>query len=729
MTATDAYKDYAGHSVLGANPVVLSARKRVPDPEDDPASPAKKAKKTASAKSKSKTVIEAVKEDTEEDEPDERIRKNKKADGDVFSTKRKILQTKRKDVYSFEADSDDDGPVSKKAVTASSKKSKVKKSSTKQAKDSDSDASTVSKKNRSSKTEKAPKKKTSTKSVKKKATSSEPKENGDKEGQKEKDDEKEEEEELKPPPSPKVKPKPLRKVSKPKDRTSSPLNLPSTSSTKPSTSSTKPSTSSSKPSSTKSSTKITLPTASAKKQPLTVFAEGSPSTGRTKLPLSSPSRRKEPLELDLDLTQPSRKEPTLQERLRDTISKVASSTPILSQIPRPSLRNTMSPVTNGVALVMSDDETMEPGNKSNKVQEKSSNIDELLMEVEKKSIDADSDDDVGPIMPPNRGYSRRMSATSSEHSSIARRSDVRFNNILRNKPESPKVLSTKSVQADTVADDEDRLYKKLSKLFEALCTQHGVEGTINVQGIGRIEMKLTKGRDSLGSPVGKGNDHCLSQVISLTKEKDVQTEDVEFKEHIDGKDFEGQTEITSASVEVQVSVPTSSNGIQTDYVIVSTPPLVVDLSSAASTQTETQDHVSVGREVGNARVDSAVGSQNVVKPLNNHVSSHQGGNSKSCNISTNTTAEDEELGSDFSQSIIDMLEEENRLKDENCRKEKNEDGEVISIAETPPSELKRLSAGNNTTLALDQTTMNSTRRSLVSSFDDVETILESDPED
>ena len=142
---------------------------------------------------------------------------------------------------------------------------------------------------------------------------------------------------------------------------------------------------------------------------------------------------------------------------------------------------------------------------------------------------------------------------------------------------------------------------------------------------------------------------------------------------------------------MQVSVPTSSTEIQTDEEIVATLPLVVGLSSTASTQTETLDHVTVGRKVGNTRVDSAIGSQIVVKPLNNHVSSHHGGNSKSCNISTNTTAEDRELGSDFSQSIIDMLEEENRLKDENCREEKNENGEVISIAEIPPSELKRLS--------------------------------------
>ena len=97
-----------------------------------------------------------------------------------------------------------------------------------------------------------------------------------------------------------------------------------------------------------------------------------------------------------------------------------------------------------VALVMSDDVTMEQRNKSNKVQEKSSNIDELLMEVEKKSIDADSDDDMGLIMLLNTGYSRRMSATSSEHSSIARRSDVRFNNILRNKAECSTVLGQQS---------------------------------------------------------------------------------------------------------------------------------------------------------------------------------------------------------------------------------------------------------------------------------------------
>lgn len=83
---------------------------------------------------------------------------------------------------------------------------------------------------------------------------------------------------------------------------------------------------------------------------------------------------------------------------------------------------------------------------------------------------------------------------------------------------SPRTIFIKNAAQER----EDALYKRLSNLFQALCTEHGVEGIINMEGIGHIEFKLTK-------PTNVAADDDVfhssqSQVVRASRDKEAQTD-------------------------------------------------------------------------------------------------------------------------------------------------------------------------------------------------------------
>ncbi|XP_015784981.1 uncharacterized protein LOC107362424 [Tetranychus urticae] len=96
------------------------------------------------------------------------------------------------------------------------------------------------------------------------------------------------------------------------------------------------------------------------------------------------------------------------------------------------------------------------------------------------------------------------------------------------------------------------LYSTLSNLFNCLCTQHGIQGSISIEGIGRFEINLSKPTDN-----DLKNGHQPDQShVAIMVEKLIQTDSEPIKE----KPIFKENGINTINVVMQ------ENGIQTDII-------------------------------------------------------------------------------------------------------------------------------------------------------------------
>jgi hypothetical protein len=94
---------------------------------------------------------------------------------------------------------------------------------------------------------------------------------------------------------------------------------------------------------------------------------------------------------------------------------------------------------------------------------------------------------------------------------------------------------------------ESDLFTRLSDLFNVLCSDRGVEGTINIDGIGRFEIKLTK-------PEHGANSSFVTVAVDTATQTDFDVD----------ADFTNSSAMTQTSLQENDERNTQSEDVQTD---------------------------------------------------------------------------------------------------------------------------------------------------------------------
>ncbi|KAI1299346.1 Breast cancer type 1 susceptibility -like protein [Halotydeus destructor] len=129
--------------------------------------------------------------------------------------------------------------------------------------------------------------------------------------------------------------------------------------------------------------------------------------------------------------------------------------------------------------------------------------------------------------------------------------------LLFDKVKMDAVVHQASTQTDATPDEN--IYNRLSALFNALCQDKGVEGSITIEGIGKFEIALRKADKASKSPLD-GDDIQFSQVVMVTSDKGVQVDPV-VAAAVQTRDQFSQC---SDNAEDSVACQTRSEAIQTD---------------------------------------------------------------------------------------------------------------------------------------------------------------------
>ncbi|XP_053203833.1 uncharacterized protein LOC128388461 isoform X2 [Panonychus citri] len=154
------------------------------------------------------------------------------------------------------------------------------------------------------------------------------------------------------------------------------------------------------------------------------------------------------------------------------------------------------------------------------------------------------------------GEERMLMSDSSDSEDRRIRSGVTYSrfdrvkqSIRKNNCSQTDIAHRKDQYQQTDGTNNSDLYSTLSNLFNCLCTQHGIQGSILIEGIGRFEINLSKPTDQLnGSQVDQSH-------VALMIDKRIQTEPepIEEKPVTKEKGINTSIKITK-EIEIQVEM-------------------------------------------------------------------------------------------------------------------------------------------------------------------------------